>query len=102
MKRKEVAAKMKWLIVRLRARHINQITMSRLRAKFMQHCQPTDDNEQQADLCAQFEMRRRRVIVRDVKLIREADKIDHSVGKELREQLESTRVQRILGWEMGK
>lgn len=92
---------MRWLIIRLRARRINNIALSRLRSKYMRHLKPTDDNEQQADLCAQFEMRRRRVTARDVKLVREARKLGKD-WQELSEKLESTRVQRILGWEIGQ
>ena len=61
---------MRWLNVRLRARRINRIAMSRLREKYMRGLEPTDDNEQQADLCAQFEMRRRKVMAEDIKLVR--------------------------------
>lgn len=90
---------MRWLTIRLRARRIHQIAMHRLREKFMQHCKPTEDNEQQADLCAQFEMRRRRITAQDVKEIRTAKKYGGDWQK-LEEMLESTRVQRILGWEI--
>lgn len=90
---------MRWLIVRLRARRINRITMSRLREKYMRDLEPTDDNEQQADLCAQFEMKRRRVTAEDIKLVREAKRLKCD-WQGLSEHLESTRVQRILGWEI--
>ncbi len=89
---------MRWLTIRLRARRINQISMSRLRAKFMRHCNPTEDNEQQADLCAQFEMRRRRVTASDLKAIRNAKGCSGCDWQSLEEKLESTRIQRILGW----
>lgn len=92
---------MRWLRVRLRARRINQIAMSRLRAKYMRHLKPTEDNEQQADLCAQFEMRRRKVTAEDMKLLRQVKKLKGDCDwYRLREELEATRVQRILGWEI--
>lgn len=90
---------MRWLTVRLRARRINRIAESRLREKYMRGLEPTEDNEQQADLCAQFEMRRRRITTQDMKEIRAAKKYGGDWEK-LSEMLESTRIQRILGWEI--
>ena len=89
----------RWLTIRLRARRIHQISMHRLREKYMQHCKPTDDNEQQADLCAQFEMRRRRITAQDVKMIREARRVGYD-WLDLSDKLERTRIKRILGWEI--
>lgn len=89
---------MRWLTVRLRARRINNIALSRLRAQYMRHLKPTDDNEQQADLCAQFEMKRRRLTAEDVKLVREARR-SGADWRELRQELEHTRIYRILGWD---
>lgn len=92
---------MRWLTVRLRARRINQIAMHRLREKYMQHLKPTDDNEQQADLCAQFEMRRRKITAQDVKMIREIKRLCGDIqARKLSDELEVTRVQRILGWDL--
>lgn len=90
---------MRWLTVRLRARRINRIVESRLREKYMENLEPTEDNEQQADLCTQFEMRRRRITAKDGKLIREVRKMKGD-WERLEERLESTRIQRILGWEI--
>lgn len=90
---------MRWLTVRLRARRINRIAESRLREKYMENLEPTEDNEQQADLCTQFEMRRRRITAEDRKQVLRAKKLKGD-WERLEERLESTRIQRILGWEM--
>jgi hypothetical protein len=91
---------MKWLRVRLRAKRIKRITESRLRELYMINLEPTDDNEQQADLITQFEMKRRKVTSQDIKLVREARRVGVVDWQELEERLESTRIQRILGWEI--
>lgn len=93
---------MRWLTVRLRAGRIRKITESRLTEKYMRSLEPSDDNEWQAGLCVQFEMRRRKITVQDIKFIRYVK--CHGVKGEfdleqLRNELESTRIQRILGWE---
>ncbi len=87
---------MKWLRAHLRARRINKLAQSRLRKKYMRGLEVTDDNEQQADLCAQFAMITRRIKVEDVKLVREARKLGLD-WQSLSKQLDSTRLQRILG-----
>lgn len=91
---------MRWLTIRLRARCINRIAEYRLREKYMENLEPTDDNEQQADLCTQFEMRRRRITAEDSKLVRAAKRCGKVDWERLEERLESTRIQRILGWEI--
>jgi hypothetical protein len=91
---------MRWLRICLRARRIRQITESRLRELYMRNLEPTDDNEQQADLLTQFEMKRRRVTSEDIKLVRGAKRVGGVDWQRLKEKLERTRVQRILGWEI--
>lgn len=92
------------LTVRLRARRINRIAESRLREKYMTGLEPTEDNEQQADLCAHFEMRRRRVMAQDIKFILYVKRngIEGEFLKVVTKELESTRIQRILGWGDGQ
>lgn len=96
---------MRWLTVRLRARRINNIRVLRLMIWYLEKwqdnhkVQPSSDEEQQASLLAEFEIIRRRVTAHDVKRIREARKLNLDWHR-LEEKLESTRIQRILGWEV--
>jgi hypothetical protein len=83
---------MRWLRVHLRARRINKLAQSRLREKYMRGLERTDDNEQQADLCVQFEMKRRSVQAQDVRKI-------GCDWQKLNRQLDRTRTGRILGLE---
>lgn len=83
----------KWLTVRLRAHRINNIRRSRLVHLALGRYSDDENAEQKADLCAQINIRS--------KAIRTAMKFGGDIqAHKMREHLEGTRLQRILGWEL--